>query len=172
MSLTLNQCRQVAWDHLSTALNDVILYQEPVHSGEYGWVFSYQRKKYSQTGDISEALCGNSPLLVDKNTHELHVLGTALPVEFYVESYLSCGDPFKVLGASVELLSWREGAQKNAAIREIRRDTKLSLAEAKLAVDSCLSGHSYLIKCVSERDAGDLVECLRTLGFVAIQLHE
>lgn len=53
----------------------------------YGWVFIYQSKKYLETQDISEMIIGNAPILVDRFHGELKILGTAYPVEHYLEEY-------------------------------------------------------------------------------------
>jgi hypothetical protein len=47
----------------------------------YGWVFFYNAKRYLETGDPLEALGGNSPILVEADSGELTLLGTAEPVE-------------------------------------------------------------------------------------------
>ena len=47
----------------------------------YGWVFFYNAKRYLETGDPLEALGGNSPIVVEADSGELILLGTAEPVE-------------------------------------------------------------------------------------------
>lgn len=172
MSLTLDQCRQIAADYLPTLFCDAVLYDEPIHSGAYGWVFSYQSEKYIRTGNFGDALVGNSPLLVDRHSADLHVLGSGMPAEFFVANYVACGDPFKTLGKSVELLDARDGAQKTAAIHAIRKTTELSLADAKCAADTCLAGETVVLICISETDAALLTHQLNALGFEANHLRD
>ncbi|MBX8498224.1 YrhB domain-containing protein [Pseudomonas cichorii] len=60
------------------------------HEGEFseGWFFCYQSKEYLETGDISTQLAGNAPFLIDKETGELYVLGTAKPLKEYLDHYV------------------------------------------------------------------------------------
>jgi len=53
----------------------------------YGWVFFY---------DIpGHAAAGNAPVLVTSTDGEVHVLGTALPVEEYLARFERTGDPHR-----------------------------------------------------------------------------
>lgn len=57
--------------------------------GEFkdGWYFCYQSKEFVETGSFSSQLAGNAPILVDKETGEMLMLGTSNPVEEYLEEY-------------------------------------------------------------------------------------
>ncbi|WP_140919014.1 YrhB domain-containing protein [Limnobaculum xujianqingii] len=52
-----------------------------------GWVFCFQSKEYLETGDFSALLAGNSPFLIDKDSGEIHLLGTSYPMEKYLQEY-------------------------------------------------------------------------------------
>ncbi|MCK1069403.1 YrhB family protein [Pluralibacter gergoviae] len=52
-----------------------------------GWFFYYQSREYLETGDFSSQLAGNSPFIIDKDTGELYELGTAYPIEKYLQDY-------------------------------------------------------------------------------------
>lgn len=52
-----------------------------------GWFFCYQSKEYLETGEFSAQLAGNAPFVIDKDTGELHELGTAFPLEKYLQNY-------------------------------------------------------------------------------------
>lgn len=56
-----------------------------------GWVFSYTSRLWHETRSFEYAVAGNAPLLVDRETGEVHVTGTAFPVETYIEAYLRTG---------------------------------------------------------------------------------
>lgn len=170
--LNIEECRKLAADHLRQLGSELELYQEPIHSGEYGWVFGYQSREFIRTGAISDALAGNAPLLVDKRNHQVHVLGTAEPTEFYLENYASFGDPHKVPGAKIELIGAREEAQKASAIHQVKKRSNLGLGEAKRAVDKCLSRKSVVIECSTISDAALLLHELEQLGFDARQVGE
>ena len=52
----------------------------------YGWVFFWDSSEAVQNpDDIGARLVGNAPFVVLRNSLELKVLGTALPVERYLE---------------------------------------------------------------------------------------
>ncbi|MVM29925.1 hypothetical protein GO755_07770 [Spirosoma sp. HMF4905] len=53
----------------------------------FGWIFFYNSKEFLETGNLSYALGGNSPIIINKQTGELWETGTAHPVEYYIEKY-------------------------------------------------------------------------------------
>jgi len=53
----------------------------------YGWIFFHTSKRWLETGDITFAVAGNAPFLVTRDTGELHVFGTARPVDWYIDEY-------------------------------------------------------------------------------------
>lgn len=167
--LSIAECRAIADDTLLELFSGAELYNEPIHTGDYGWVFSYQSKQYIQSGDLRDMLVGNSPILVDRSSGDAMVLGSGLPVEAYVENYLACGDPFKFLGRTVELYGWETGARKIEAIKIIRLHTGLGLAKAKQCVDGCLDGKNTILECPSSEEAAALTKDLCVVGFSAEQ---
>lgn len=64
--------------------DEVILVGEPMET-EFGWVFFYNSKYYSETGDIDYALTGNAPIIVMKATGDIRSTGTAHPIEVYLD---------------------------------------------------------------------------------------
>lgn len=59
------------------------------HEGEFseGWYFCYQSKEFLETGELSTQLAGNAPFLIDRQSGELCILGTAKPIDSYLEDY-------------------------------------------------------------------------------------
>jgi hypothetical protein len=51
----------------------------------FGWVFFYDYKRHNETGNISDALAGNALIVVTRSDGRVHVTGTALPMEHYLE---------------------------------------------------------------------------------------
>ncbi|RYG90939.1 hypothetical protein EU803_13205 [Loktanella sp. IMCC34160] len=74
---------------------DCVLLEEPIAEGAFGWVFGYQSAKFIESGSFSDALFGNAPFLVERETGRLHVLGTARPAQFYVDNFIKSGDPHR-----------------------------------------------------------------------------
>lgn len=56
-----------------------------------GWVFFFNSKTFIEMGDPKYALAGNGPLLVNKNTGDIVQLGTAYPVNDYIDHYEKTG---------------------------------------------------------------------------------
>jgi hypothetical protein len=44
-------------------------------------------REYLETGETSALLAGNAPFIVDKDTGEIHVFGTAHPLKEYLQNY-------------------------------------------------------------------------------------
>ncbi|WP_315742067.1 YrhB domain-containing protein [Bradyrhizobium sp. SZCCHNR1075] len=53
----------------------------------YGWIFFYESKEFLDNGVELARLAGNAPIIVNRNTNELRVTGTAMPLEHYLEQY-------------------------------------------------------------------------------------
>lgn len=58
---------------------------------KFGWVFLYNTKRFLETNNVRDALAGNGPLLVDKRKATVLQLGTAFPLEQYLEHYERTG---------------------------------------------------------------------------------
>ena len=78
---------------LATAWVDILcegqarIMREATIAKPYGWIFFYQSIEFLESGAISAMLGGNAPIIVNRNTNELHVTGTAKPPEDYIEEY-------------------------------------------------------------------------------------
>ena len=81
---------EYAFERAKEYLKDSEIALQLTHEGEFseGWFFCYQSKEYLETGSLSAQLAGNGPFLIDKETGELHVLGTAKPLKEYLDQYV------------------------------------------------------------------------------------
>ena len=50
-------------------------------------IFFYNSERYLTTGEISHALAGNAPYIVNRHTGEMRSTGTAYPIEHYIAEY-------------------------------------------------------------------------------------
>ena len=66
----------------------------------YVWIFFYQSKAYLDSGDFSELLAGNAPLIVDRSAGELRVTGTARPIDDYLAAYEATLPPARLIVAA------------------------------------------------------------------------
>ena len=44
-------------------------------------------REFLETGDEAARLAGNAPFIIDKDSGEIHSLGTAKPLEEYLQDY-------------------------------------------------------------------------------------
>jgi hypothetical protein len=59
--------------------------------GELNWLssFFYNSQKYLESQDFRDMLAGNAPIVVTKIDGRVHVIGTALPLEQYLQKFES-----------------------------------------------------------------------------------
>ena len=66
---------------------DLVMVDEHTIERAWGWVFFYDSKRYLETREFQYALVGNAPYIVNRQTGELRVTGTAHPIEDYIAEY-------------------------------------------------------------------------------------
>lgn len=52
-----------------------------------GWVFTYDLRQHREPALLPDALAGNAPVLIDRDSGQACLTGTARPVEEYVSEY-------------------------------------------------------------------------------------
>ena len=172
MTILIDAARKLAEDlvasyNIDTDLGvDLVLNPHPILTGSYGWVFAYQNRAYLDSGSFSDQLAGNAPILVDRQSSEVHTLGTVEPIEFYVRNFVEHGDPHFQTGCVVEINGWKVGAKTISAIKLVRHHTNLGLKDAKFTIEECLSGRPQSIECKSVEDAKELTERLKPIGWL------
>ena len=74
---------------------DLAILDEATIERAFGWVFFYDSKRHQETGEFSDAIAGNAPLVITKVDGCLHETGTAFPVEHYLKLFdrYEPGDP-------------------------------------------------------------------------------
>lgn len=58
-----------------------------VDEHEFGWVYFYDGSEHVASGNLSDAVSGNAPLIVDKADGKLYITGTAFPIEHYLQEF-------------------------------------------------------------------------------------
>lgn len=71
----------------ATEAADLVLVGEETLTEGFGWVFFYNSAKWLETGDIRYAIAGNAPFIVDANDGSVSEMGTAEPIEVYIDEY-------------------------------------------------------------------------------------
>lgn len=96
---------------LATAWVDILcegrarIVREATITKPYGWIFSYQSKEFLDSGTPSAKFAGNAPIIVNRNTFELRVTGTAKPLQHYLEEYEKTLPPISLQRAP-QLPTW------------------------------------------------------------------
>lgn len=168
--ITIEIARDIAKRHVDTLGAGLTLFDDPITSGDYGWVFTYQSTAFIETNDIGHALGGNAPLLIDRSEGRVVTLGTAYEVSRYVDMYQRFGDPHAEPGPSLMLCGVGAGADRMRATREIKAHGQMGLKEAKDAVEACADGTKPIVECADPETAERLASKLAAAGFDVRQL--
>ncbi|WP_113628149.1 YrhB family protein [Pectobacterium peruviense] len=83
--ITFDEAVRKASEYLSDTDIPVVITSQGRFSE--GWCFCFQSREYLETGKISALLAGNAPFIIDKDSGEIHSLGTAYPIEKYLQDY-------------------------------------------------------------------------------------
>ncbi len=67
--------------------DEFVILNEDTIERNFGWVFFYDSKKYLETDNISYALAGNAPIILNKYNGSKHITGTAFETEHYINEY-------------------------------------------------------------------------------------
>jgi hypothetical protein len=91
MTITKVEAEKIARDYVKAkeagAGCGLVLLDESTMERDFGWVFFYNSKDYLETGEIRHTLAGNAPIVVTRADGAVHVTGTALPLERYLEKF-------------------------------------------------------------------------------------
>lgn len=72
---------------LSDNEDKLVVIEDSIIEKPYGWVFIYNSKKFIDTGNIFLSLSGNGPVIVEKDTGQIHQLGSSLSIENAIKDY-------------------------------------------------------------------------------------
>ncbi|GGB80289.1 hypothetical protein GCM10007424_20500 [Flavobacterium suaedae] len=89
--LTEQEILNIANSEIKRIENDskieTVLINELIIKKPYGNIFFYTSKKYYETRNEKYAVAGNAPFLVEKETGNIVVFGTAHTEDYYIEEY-------------------------------------------------------------------------------------
>lgn len=83
--ITRSEAEQFVQKELADADLDLIITE--VRDLQWGWVFFYNTREFAETRGFRDGVVGNAHYLVDARGGEVHITGTALPVEQYIKNY-------------------------------------------------------------------------------------
>ena len=67
--------------------DEVVLREEHTEEHPFGWVFFFNSRRYVETRDLSYALGGNGPLIVDRRDGSIHQMSPAYALEDSIRAY-------------------------------------------------------------------------------------
>lgn len=67
--------------------DELVIDGEEIIETDFGWVFSYDSKKFLETGELIYASVGNAPIIFDNRDETIHVTGTAHDVDYYIDQH-------------------------------------------------------------------------------------
>ncbi len=77
---------ELANPNISDGIECGLLRSETIEK-DWGWVFFYQSLAFIESGDFCDMLCGNAPIIINKQTGQLIHTGTAYEIEHYIREY-------------------------------------------------------------------------------------
>lgn len=170
MSMDIFQAQKLVEDKILNGQCSCAILEGETLELDFGWVFFYQAKDYIKSGEISKMLGGNAPVLVDKNTNQLFITGTAYPIERYIKAYSECGDPHADLSSHIEVYGWENGANKVETMKFIKSISGMGLKESKIVVDRALENKASIIVASSPSEATKAVKIIKWHKFKCRQL--
>lgn len=168
--LTLAQAIEVANRELVSRSSNGVELQvllDKTDEFDVGWVFYYQSARYIETGNFSDSLVGNAPLLVSRSDGRPFFLSYHRPLAESLAAFRACSNPNAHEIPEVCLSGWHKGALAVSAIQAIRQHSAIGLVQAKCAVESCLANKSPVVTVPSVTEARALVFALASAGFEA-----
>jgi hypothetical protein len=148
----------------------VVIIDSATLERSWGWVFLYQSREYLETGNDSDALVGNAPVIVDRATGRLHETGTADPIDTYLHNFEVTGDPYGQPGSGLEVRAVGVDPDCTGAARLLSRGCSVGVVRAKQSLDAVAGGRPCRFDAGSPDDARALCSSLADLGFEAKQL--
>ena len=79
MSTTLDDAKRMVLEYLKRkepgAGCELVLLESMTTERDFGWVFFYDTKRHTETGDFRDSLAGNAPIVVTRVDGEIHLTG-------------------------------------------------------------------------------------------------
>ena len=166
--------KKIARSHISSdgfGETEIVILDHLTREFDGGWVFCYQSEKFVESNKIEDSLVGNAPLFVPRADIAPIFISYHRPIEESMAAFKICGDANGERISSVTISTWEDGASAVDAIKAIRSHSHRGLADAKLAVDTCLAGGESTVATKSIHDADELLCKLSELGFHGFKMY-
>ena len=67
--------------------DELVIVDDQTIEKEYGWFFVLASRRFLQSRDFRDAIAGNGPILVERDSGDVHQFPTARPLDDYVRLY-------------------------------------------------------------------------------------
>ena len=67
--------------------DELVIVDEDTIEKDYGWIFFYTSRTFLETGNISDMVVGNGPIVVEKADGRITRLPSARPPEFTIPEF-------------------------------------------------------------------------------------
>jgi hypothetical protein len=89
--ITFKQARKIAEDEINRKMfpkdDSLIIIENEIIEKEYAWIFPFTSKCFFETGNINNAIGGNSPLFVSKIDGLISTYSTGLSIEDMIDEH-------------------------------------------------------------------------------------
>jgi hypothetical protein len=93
LQMTEVEARKIAIAYLDSAMQrsgiEVLIMDSATIEKSYGWIFFFQSKRYLESGSSGDRLAGNAPIVVAKTDGRIHQIGTAHPLQHYLDQLVA-----------------------------------------------------------------------------------
>lgn len=88
MMLTKEEARELAYSQIKNNRVECVIMDEYTVEEEFGYMFSYQSKRFAETQDWNDMLVGGGSIIVNKHDGSIHQIGSNRPGEYFAKKYL------------------------------------------------------------------------------------
>jgi len=129
------------------------------------YAFAYNTKDCIEKGDMLAAIVGHGPLIVDRRDGRVIETGSGVNRATYFENYEKRGDPYKEVGAEVEISNETQDKNRISAILAVKEFTSLGLKDAKIIFEKVIGGETVTVTARTIEFADTLETSLRSFGY-------
>ena len=163
--LTHDEARNLALTEAGQCPVPVAIIDSATIHAEWGWAFFYQSVAYLTTGDVSEQLGGNGPILVDRQSGRVFPTESARTVESSIANYLDTGDPTRTLDGRVLIAAQPDLPDPHASAAYLHGATGTPRSAALKGLLGLGNGRDYVVDGGSALAAKDLANTLSAMGY-------
>ena len=92
--ITRKEARLLAEREARSRLESAVILDDNTVENDFGWVFFWNTEAFGRTGDVSDAVTGNKPIIIERTTGRVGTLPGTLfqPLEQRIAEYRSAAE--------------------------------------------------------------------------------